>query len=116
MAEATARFQAALALWHEMGEQRGIAEGLEDLAGVAVRQGRPAAAVRWLAAAAAVRETIGAPLPPVERPGHAAALAAARAALGEAAFAAAWQDGQTWALAEIVAEALGTAGPTVVAE
>lgn len=53
-----------------------------------------APAVRLLGATAAERVRRAIPLPPVERTEEAAALAAARAALGDAAFDAAWAEGQ----------------------
>jgi len=59
---------------------------------------------------AALRETIGAPQPLVERADTAAAVAPARAALGEAACAAALAAGQALTLQEAIAEALDEAG------
>jgi tetratricopeptide (TPR) repeat protein len=113
-ARATAYLRESLALRHELGERLGLAECLEGLAQVAAGSGRPDGAARWLGAAEALRTAIGAPLPPVSRPDHAATVAAARPALGEAAFAAAWADGQTVTLEEVIAEALAgeEAAPT----
>ena len=49
-------------------------------------------------AAAALREHIGAPMWPVDRPAYARRVAECRAALGDATFDAAWQEGRalTW--------------------
>jgi DNA-binding NarL/FixJ family response regulator len=78
---------------------------------VAVRRLHPSAAdprraVCWLAAADALRQAIGAPLPPADRPGHEATVRAARAAVGEVAFAAAWAEGQAMSVEQAVAAAL----------
>jgi hypothetical protein len=54
-----------------------------------------------------VREAIGAPLPPAERPLFDQTVATARAALGTDAFAAAWEHGRTLPLEQLIATALG---------
>jgi DNA-binding CsgD family transcriptional regulator len=83
----------------------GIAGSLRGLASIAALAGYSARAARLYGAAEAVREAIGAPIPrhhsPTER-----AIAKARAALGEADFAVAWNEGRGLALADAVAEAL----------
>jgi predicted ATPase/DNA-binding CsgD family transcriptional regulator len=97
LAAAAARYAENLALW---GEDR-IPERLPDtLAGAAkleAASGRPTAATRLLAAAGAVSETLSAVARPAERARRERAAAAARAALGDADFEAAWAAG--WALA-----------------
>jgi DNA-binding NarL/FixJ family response regulator len=102
-----------------MGGAGGIPKRLEALATVAAGRGQGAAgarrATRLLGAAAAARQRIGAPLPPVDRPGHEATMQAARAALGERAFAAAWAMGQALGLEEAVAEALAEDWPMAAA-
>ena len=79
---------------------------LEGLAGVVASQG----ALRWAAqlwgAAAARREAIAVPRLPVDRAGYEQAVAAARAQLGEDAFAAAWQEGRTMTLEQVIDDAL----------
>jgi hypothetical protein len=57
-----------------------------------------------------LRQTIGAPIAPVDRPGHAAAAAAARAGLGEAAFEAAHAAGRALPPERAIAEALDLTG------
>ena len=52
-------------------------------------------AARLWGAAEVLRETIGIPLPPVERTAYERSVANARTLLGEEAFAAAWADGRT---------------------
>jgi DNA-binding NarL/FixJ family response regulator len=61
---------------------------LGGLAIVVAEQGETTWAVRLLAAAAALRGSLGAPLPPVCRAAYSRSVAAARAQLGEQAFAA----------------------------
>jgi predicted ATPase/DNA-binding NarL/FixJ family response regulator len=119
-AGATERLRESLALRHEMGERLGIAECLETLAAVVIGAGQPKPsarrAARQLGAAEALRETIGAPVPPVARPDHEATMQAARATMGEGAFAAAWAAGKALSIEQAVAEALDAAGPATAAD
>ena len=92
----------ALTLASELGAKRALAEWLEGLARTAVAHEAFDRAVVLLGAADAVREELGAPLPPAERPGHEQDLAAARASLGDDAFAAAWDAGRRMPLEEAV--------------
>jgi predicted ATPase/DNA-binding XRE family transcriptional regulator len=77
---------------------------LEGLARVAVAQGRMERAARLCGAAAALREDKGWPLPPAKRAEHDRTVAAAHAALGEAAFTAAWARGHALPLEEAIEE------------
>jgi ATP/maltotriose-dependent transcriptional regulator MalT len=74
-----------------------IAPTLEGLAGVVAGQGETAWAVRLWAAAAALRDSLGAPLPSVYHAAYSRSVAATRAQLGEA-FAVVWAEGRgmTW--------------------
>jgi tetratricopeptide (TPR) repeat protein len=54
----------------------------------------PAWAARLFGTAQALREAVGAPLPPVERREHERRVAAVRVQLGEAAFSTAWREGR----------------------
>ncbi len=87
-----------------------IAPTLEGLAAAAAEQGEASWAARLLAAAAALRDSLGAPLPPVSRADNERCVAAARAQLGEQAFTIAWAEGQsmTWE------QALAVRGPVMV--
>src|SRR5712692_3407733 len=87
-----------------------IAPTLEGLAVVAAAQGETTWAVRLLAAAAALRDSLGAPLPPVYGADYERCVAAARAKLGEQAFAVMWAEGQsmTWE------QALAARGPVMI--
>ena len=86
----------SLVLARETGQQREIAEYLGGLAGLATEQGQPERAARLFGAAEALRQSIGAPLPPTEWAAYERDVAVARARLGEDAFAAAWAEG--WAM------------------
>jgi predicted ATPase/DNA-binding CsgD family transcriptional regulator len=86
-------YHESLDVAREIGDKVLIALGLEDLARVVGTQGEPVWATRLWGAAAALRDTIGAPMPPIERAGYEAAVAAVRAHLGEQTFAAAWTEG-----------------------
>jgi hypothetical protein len=66
----------------------------------------PQSAARLVAAAAAWRDAVGLPRPPVEKVRCERAIAAVRAALGDDAFAVAWADGQSLTPPQAIAEAL----------
>ena len=84
--------------------------GLEGLASLEAGQGDPAWAARLWGAAEALREAIGAPMAPVDRPDYDRAVTAARAQLGERAFATAWAKGR----AMTPEQALTSRGPATV--
>lgn len=91
-----------------LGDQCAVAEALDHWA-LLHAVGRPLYAVRLFGAAAALRQRIGAPLPPIDRAGVHAGIAAARALLEPVQFAAAWEYGQEQAaggLQPVVAMAL----------
>ena len=82
-----------------------VAQTLAGLAGVALLGKEPERAARWLAAAKAYLEGIGASTIGYDEQ-YGRALAAARAALTASAFDAAWAAGQTLSLDQAVAEAI----------
>jgi hypothetical protein len=95
-----------------------LARSLEGLAQVVARQAaRPGAgrlmerAVYLFGAAAALWDRLGLPRAPEQREEHERQVAAARAALGEDAFAAAWAAGQRLSLEQAVATALSADPP-----
>jgi len=71
-----------------------IADYLEGRGTLEAALGVPDAAALLWGAAEALREVIGAPMYPVDRDDYAQAIAAARAHMGETAFAAAWAEGR----------------------
>jgi tetratricopeptide (TPR) repeat protein len=93
-ARAAALCQESVALYWEVGDGWAIGKYLPILASAAFRLGQLDRAARLFGAATALRERHGASLPPVARPGHDRAVAAVRAALGEAAFREAWEEGE----------------------
>ena len=87
-----------------------IAPTLEGLAIVVAAQGETTWAVRLMAAAVALRDSLGTPLPPVYRVDYERYVAAARIQLGEQAFTVAWAEGRgmTWE------QALAACGPATI--
>ena len=108
MAQALALGREALALDWSRGDLRLCAVDLEGLASIAGETGQGAHAARLLGAAAALREVLGAPQPTVDRVDTEHDVAAARAALGEAAWAEGYAAGRALALEAAIAEALET--------
>ncbi len=110
---ATARtlYEQSLELCQEISYQVWVAPCLEGVAGVVAAQESEGAslagnlwAVRLWGAAQTLRETIGAPMPPIDRADYERAVAAARVRLGQEAFAAAWAEGQTMTPEQALAE------------
>jgi hypothetical protein len=114
MGGARALIAESLAIFWELGHRFGIAQNLEGLAAVAVAQGQPERAARLIGAAEALREVIGAPLPPADRAEHDRSVAAGRTARGEEAFAAAWAEGRAMTLVQAIRYAMedGSAPPS----
>jgi len=87
----------------ETDDRRGIASYLEEMAEVVVAQREGIWAARLWGAAETLRTTIGMPLPPVFRVDYERAVAAARNQVGEKAFAAAWVEGRSMTLEQVLA-------------
>ena len=105
-ARALRLYEESLELGRRMGLKHTILLCLEGLARVAVAQGRMERAARLCGTTAALREDMGWPLPPVKRAEHERTVAAAREALGEEAFAAAWVRGHTLPLEDAITDTL----------
>jgi predicted ATPase/DNA-binding CsgD family transcriptional regulator len=105
LTEAGALSQKSLATVQELDDQGRITFGVEGLASVAAAQGEVAWAVRLWGAAEALRYVLALSvlIPPFERAEYKRAVAAARAHLGEQAFAAAWAEGRTMTLEQVLA-------------
>jgi predicted ATPase/class 3 adenylate cyclase len=103
---ASTRFKESLDLRREMGAKRGVADSLESLAFVALNAGQAARAARLCGAASGLRDAIGAPVEPVERPGYDDLLDATRALLGDTSFDSAWAAGRAQSLEHAIAEAM----------
>ncbi|MCS7197191.1 MAG: tetratricopeptide repeat protein [Candidatus Bipolaricaulota bacterium] len=96
----------SLAHYRDVGDKWHIALCLDRLAQVAAAQGDWKRAVRLMGAEEALREAIGAPLPPSEHAGHEQTLTKAHEHLDEESFAAAWADGYAMKFEEAIAYAL----------
>jgi predicted ATPase/class 3 adenylate cyclase len=107
VAQAEALLREALALYWEQGNPSRCAMVLESLAETSAVVGQGKRAARLLGAAAALREPIGALLSLPQQAKLAQEMDTARAALGEATWAAAFTAGQALTLEEVIAEALG---------
>ncbi|MGI8915128.1 MAG: hypothetical protein ACR2JY_15305 [Chloroflexota bacterium] len=105
-AAARAGFAASLALTRPARFIFRIAQSLDGLAILAVRQSQFERALRLAGASAALRDTAGYQAPPFEGEELELALTGARQALGDVAAAAAWAAGQAMSLDQAVDEAL----------
>jgi ATP/maltotriose-dependent transcriptional regulator MalT len=103
---ATARelYEEGLALSRDLVDNPyDIAFYLEELAGLVVTEGEAAWAGHLWGAAEVLRETCRVPLPPVYQADYEQAVAAARAQLGEQTFAAAWAEGRSMTVDQVLA-------------
>jgi predicted ATPase/class 3 adenylate cyclase len=104
--EAAKHFRESVLLRREIGDLQGIAECLEGLALVAVRQQHLRRGAFLYSGATAMREQIETPLSDIDAAVHHQALDTLRSSLDSVAFAAAWEDGRTIPLAQTIAFAL----------
>jgi predicted ATPase/tRNA A-37 threonylcarbamoyl transferase component Bud32 len=96
----------SIQMFQELGHRRGIARALECLAVSAAAQSHARQSLRVAGTAAALRQRIGVPLPPAEKPKLEKALDFARLAIGNAAGLAAWMEGWEMPVQQAVQEAL----------
>jgi non-specific serine/threonine protein kinase len=104
-AAAAARFAAGLPLWRQLGTREMQADWLAGVAALAAIHGTPKRAARLFGAATGLRDSLGHAFTLPERIVFDRAAAAARAALGDNEFAAAWSAGQTQPLDQSLDEA-----------
>jgi predicted ATPase/class 3 adenylate cyclase len=90
----------------EAQDDAGLARALEGFAALALTRQQAERAARLLGTAEAIRESSNSPRPPIAREEYENTVSTVRAALGEAAFAAAWAAGQAMSLEEAVECAL----------
>jgi hypothetical protein len=109
VAAAWASLEEALTLAWAKGPRLFVAATLEEMGVQMVRQGHAPHGVPLLATAAALRQAMGTPVRPADRPTIERALAAARTTLGDVTFTNTWATGKTLPLEQAVARAL--AGP-----
>ncbi|MGE3911176.1 MAG: LuxR C-terminal-related transcriptional regulator [Chloroflexota bacterium] len=114
LALALERLRESLSLRHELHEQLGIAECLDSLGAVALAGAADIEAarraLRWIAAADALREQLGAPRPPVDQVSYDSAIEAAAAWLDDIAAKA--LAGWNQPLNDVIADALGRKSTT----
>ena len=100
----------ALDLSSKYGHKLGVVIALEELAAVREVQRDSVHTVMLLGVAHALRDTMGAPLPPVERTTYDSAVEVNRTLLGETVFDAIWADASTRDFQEVVEEILNSRG------
>jgi predicted ATPase/tetratricopeptide (TPR) repeat protein len=98
---ASTLFTESLTLAKDLDQRELFAIGLEGLAPVVATQADPARAVRLWGMAEALREALGAPLPPVERADYVSAVVATRRLLAEEVFASVWQEGRSLSVEQV---------------
>jgi non-specific serine/threonine protein kinase len=108
-AAARAHLTEALNLAWTEGPRWVVAAALEELGSQAVRRGHTRYGVHLHSGAALLRQAMGAPVRPADRPALEAALSAARAFLGDEPFEEAWSAGQGLPADRVIAQAV--AGP-----
>ena len=96
----------SVGIFHALGDRDGIAGCLEELGALAAAERQPERATHLLGAAARLRETIGAPLPPDDQEETDRIIAELLATLGSERFAIAWAAGQSLPLDGAIAVAL----------
>jgi predicted ATPase/class 3 adenylate cyclase len=106
----SAALRESLELMRELGSPIGMCSCLESLAVPERLVGNHDHATRLLAAAARVREEIGAPLQPEEIPFHERTTSSLRAALGRGPYDRAWEEGWELSLEEATRSALDGTG------
>jgi predicted ATPase/class 3 adenylate cyclase len=87
-------YEEGIAMARKEGNRQTVAFGLQGLARVVAAQGELWWAARLWGAAETLRQTIGAPIAPRERPAYESSVTAVRAQLGEQPFATAWAEGR----------------------
>jgi len=95
-----------LELFLALGHKLGIANAIEELGAVSAVQGNGLQAAMLFSTAHALREGMGAPLPPVDRAAYDFVVAACRTQLGETAFAEVWAQAAARPFQEVVQEVL----------
>jgi predicted ATPase/Tfp pilus assembly protein PilF len=109
-ASARSLYRESLAILRDLGDKWRVLYLLEAFAALRVVEDEPEQAARLFGAAEALREAIGAPMPPPECPKYERNVEAARAKLEEERFTAAWAGGRTMTLDQAAIYALESSG------
>jgi non-specific serine/threonine protein kinase len=109
--QAAALYRESLTVYQKSGTPFNINQVLESMAALAVAERQPEHAARLLGAAQALRDSVGLPVYTDLRAEHDQVIEAARGALGEAGFTAAWAEGEAMDLQQAIAYGLA-AEPT----
>jgi hypothetical protein len=104
--EARPLLDESLSISRELGDKTAIAYLIEDYGGLAAAEAQPERALQLAGFAAALRETIGAPLPPSEQSRVDRMIAPAREALPESIVTAEWETGRSLGLDQAIELAL----------
>ena len=110
--EAHSALETAAVLWQRAGERSDLAECLELFTALSAHQQQPGRAVRLAAAAAALRQAAGTTPSPAEAERHQAIVATLRRSIDATGFTVAWQDGWAMSADEAVGLALEQASDT----
>ncbi|HVC83271.1 MAG TPA: tetratricopeptide repeat protein [Chloroflexota bacterium] len=110
--QAATAFRASLLIEQELGNKRQIASILEGLAGLAAARGENRRAGRLFGVAEHLREQLGAPIPPTDRPSYDRDTAAVRSRLSPLDAKAAWLAGRALPLEAAIGEALDDHAPS----
>jgi predicted ATPase/DNA-binding CsgD family transcriptional regulator len=106
----------SLGVHRDLGDRWRAASVLEGLAEAYATEGHPGQAALLLGAADAIREAIGAPVPPCERPDRDRASASVRARMGEEEFARTRAEGRAMTLEEAFSRASEPDAPREIAQ
>jgi non-specific serine/threonine protein kinase len=110
--DARSLYKEAIAVRRELGDRLGLARALEGAAALAAAEADSLVAARTWGAAERLREEIGSPISPNERPRHEGHVASARAAAGDqCAFDRAWGQGRDMPINETIDLAVGAKIP-----
>ena len=105
-AQAKALLVESLVSFRQLGMKWYLTRCLEIKAAIDVAERQSVIAARLFGAASALREALGTPLPPLDRPAYDGAVESARGQLGKEKFAAAWDEGRAMTLEEAIEYAL----------
>ena len=105
--QAASYYKESMNIYWNRGNERNIAEGLEQLASVAVMDKKLERAARLLGTAEALRQSGGVPIFPYQIADYERTLKLLRTQVNEATFAAYWAEGRAMNVKQAVQYALG---------